>query len=73
MIVRFGVLAMAVATMALGCKQQPPVEGAACKPSQRFDIVCASKEAALECRDGKWRAVPCLGPMGCVDLNSDPT
>jgi hypothetical protein len=27
---------------------------------------CASTSSALECRDGKWRSLPCRGALGCT-------
>jgi hypothetical protein len=27
---------------------------------------CASEKEALECRDKKWRTLPCRGPQGCT-------
>lgn len=43
-----------------------PAAGGSCD-SDRF--ACASGEAALECRDSKWREVPCRGANGCVEGN----
>ena len=28
---------------------------------------CAGGWQALECRDGRWRALPCWGPRGCSE------
>jgi hypothetical protein len=32
------------------------------------DFVCQDDAQALECRDGKWRALACRGPLGCREL-----
>lgn len=47
---------------------------AGCGPSAGDDCkggyVCDSQTQALECRGGKWRALPCKGPLGCSELES---
>jgi hypothetical protein len=42
-----------------------PTTGASCKGG---GYVCSDDKEALECRGGAWRALPCRGPMGCVEL-----
>ena len=42
----------------------------ACGPSpgdrcNQGGYLCQDASSALECRDGKWRALPCRGPGGC--------
>lgn len=37
-------------------------EGDACKGAV---FTCSSEKEALECRDSKWRTLPCRGPAGC--------
>lgn len=34
---------------------------------------CSSEAEALECRDEKWRALPCRGPAGCVEAGNTVT
>jgi hypothetical protein len=46
---------------------------AACGPSAGSSCrgggyVCSDEKEALECRSGTWRALPCKGPLGCVEL-----
>src|SRR5260221_6210406 len=61
---------VAVLFLAPACRKAP-VDGGACKPSERGALVCNAKDAALECRDGTWPPVPCRGPGGCVPAKQD--
>ena len=61
---------VAVALLALGGCQGSRV-GEACTAGQED---CEGNGTALECRNGKFVAVPCRGPTGCqVSLNNTVT
>ncbi|ABF88448.1 putative lipoprotein [Myxococcus xanthus DK 1622] len=47
---------------------------AGCGPSAGGDcdgggFVCQERVLALECRGGKWRELPCRGPLGCRETS----
>ncbi len=42
-----------------------PSEGDEC---QGGGYVCDGQAMALECRQGKWRALPCKGALGCSEV-----
>lgn len=54
------VLFFACLLAASGCK---PKAGRKCSPEGKE--VCAGKDAALLCLDGKWTPMPCRGAKGC--------
>jgi hypothetical protein len=37
------------------------------QPCEGGGYVCGDEAQALECRDGKWRALPCRGAEGCLE------
>jgi hypothetical protein len=46
-----------------------PADGDTCQSS---GYICSDKTEALECRQGRWRALPCRGGLGCQE-SSDGT
>ncbi len=43
-----------------------PDVGDTCESS---GYVCSSEAEALECRQTRWRAIPCRGPLGCQEVS----
>ena len=49
---------------------------AGCGPTAGDDCegggyVCDDESRALECRQGRWRAIPCKGALGCSEVNGN--
>ena len=53
--------------MALFASSCGPAPGTDCDTS---GYRCSGTATALECRDGKWRELPCRGPLGCSVTDS---
>lgn len=51
-----------------GCK---PKAGGSCNIEAKE--VCVDGQSALACHDGKWEAMPCLGPDGCSKRDAQHT
>jgi hypothetical protein len=62
---RHGVVGFVGAVLLSACGGAAP--GGSCTGT---GFLCDNKSTALECRDGKWNALPCRGPGGC-SVSSD--
>jgi hypothetical protein len=55
-----------VAAFALIACKKPPTAGADCK--EKGEIQCVDKKNGLVCAGGKWEALACEGPTGCMQV-----
>jgi len=66
-VVVFAVIGAAIA-LTPACKKAP-VAGAAC--TKEGDVQCQDKKVGLFCVQGKWEALACEGPTGCMSVMGD--
>lgn len=59
---------IAASVVVIACKK-PPVAGAAC--TKEGDVQCQDKKVGLFCVKGKWEALACEGPTGCMSVMGD--